>query len=428
MSETPYSSWSDSICGEDNSVNDNIYGWSAWTASDAGPAVTSTSGTWTHGSTNAVIGGYSFGTKSPVAPLMWDNGEDSTVDSDAAVTGTAGSKTRGLHNPWPPPSTASVAACRLRYRDAPYRSIAAPHTRSSQYLAGCHYQFADNNPQYISAEDVGQVDNQYRAVGACGLADADSSNWYMHFYYRIDDTWSIEGSSGLQPNHKMTTWGNDSPWGMYDSVGVNYTVYCGGLSPETETGDTTRLSLADSNNNSLGNCTSAPYGNNPNDRWIKIEEMLSATSRDLWIDNTHAIQTATVANTRSACFGGYFRYTVGPEAQYNPNYRGGVLDSNYRYFDDIYIDITRARVMLCNVSTYPTTDAGVCEPQIPHTTWNDTTIQITVNQGALSAGTNYLFVFDSDNTANTTGYPVTLGSITTPPSAKGLIMKGATWK
>ena len=75
--------------------------------------------------------------------------------------------------------------------------------------------------------------------------------------------------------------------------------------------------------------------------------------------------------------------------------------------DDIYIDDTHQRVMLCTSSTYPTDDTETCEIQIPHTTWNDTTIQVTVNLGDITSDTFYLFVFDSNNDANAEGFEVT---------------------
>jgi hypothetical protein len=67
------------------------------------------------------------------------------------------------------------------------------------------------------------------------------------------------------------------------------------------------------------------------------------------------------------------------------------VESDYMiYVDDVYVDITLARVEICTSAVW---EDGSCQVQIPHTTWNDTTIELTAHQGALPAGdTLYLFV------------------------------------
>ncbi len=74
----------------------------------------------------------------------------------------------------------------------------------------------------------------------------------------------------------------------------------------------------------------------------------------------------------------------------------GRLDPNaWRYFDDMYVDTTHARVVMANNSDYES--ATIVEPQIP-SAWSDTEITFTVNLGMLSeTGTRCLFVFDADN-------------------------------
>ena len=154
----------------------------------------------------------------------------------------------------------------------------------------------------------------------------------------------------------------------------------------------------------------------------------SSPIRRVLIDNVVGYDGATISScvedwapaTRSFTMGGYYRRGDGENIA--SNYRGG--RDAYRYFDDLYVDNTFSRVMLCNNATY--TSATICEPQIP-SAWAAGEITVTVNQGALPNGTAYLFVFDSDNVANTTGYAVTLGG-TTPPSATGCTISGGTFK
>ena len=122
----------------------------------------------------------------------------------------------------------------------------------------------------------------------------------------------------------------------------------------------------------------------------------------------NAFRDDPISSIRSFTLGGYFRYVVdGGSIANTADYRGGILDSNYRYYDDMYIDTSLARIMLCNNSTYA--NATICEPQIP-SAWSNTTITSTVNLGKLpSSGMGYLFVFDSSNNHNSTGYPVVIG-------------------
>ncbi len=73
----------------------------------------------------------------------------------------------------------------------------------------------------------------------------------------------------------------------------------------------------------------------------------------------------------------------------------------FRYFDDVYIDNTLARVVLANHIDID--QATIVEPQIP-TAWQNLLITVTVNLGMLPpSGSTYLFVFDSANNHNSTG-------------------------
>ncbi len=91
--------------------------------------------------------------------------------------------------------------------------------------------------------------------------------------------------------------------------------------------------------------------------------------------------------------------------------------SNNYWADDIYVDTTWSRVMICAGSTWA--NSGHCEIQIP-AEWGDSSAIVTVQTGILT-GNNYLYVVDSANTANSAGYPVVVGGgtppDTTPPAA-----------
>lgn len=71
--------------------------------------------------------------------------------------------------------------------------------------------------------------------------------------------------------------------------------------------------------------------------------------------------------------------------------------------DDFYINNTRARVEICDVSDFDSREGANCEIQ-PASSWEDGQISFTANQGILS-GTNYLFVIDEDGNASDS-YPI----------------------
>jgi hypothetical protein len=187
---------------------------------------------------------------------------------------------------------------------------------------------------------------------------------------------------------------------------------------------------------------------NPRNAWIHYEYRMQSDAsvgvREIRIDNLTGAKYKTncpnwMNNTRSFSIGGYFRGVYEPwlidgctcatscwgETKQLVAYISDLNNNAFRYFDDMYVDTTWSRVMLCNTSTYPdgTDDSYICEPQIP-VTWADGSIEVTVNQGALTTGPAFLYVFDSNNVANGTGYSVTLGE--GGPSAVGCTISGGT--
>jgi len=81
----------------------------------------------------------------------------------------------------------------------------------------------------------------------------------------------------------------------------------------------------------------------------------------------------------------------------------------YVYGDDFYADYTIARVELSENSTWDTTTRKHLEIQ-PATSWSDSSITITLNQGSFQEGdTVYLYVIDENGVANTNGYPLNIG-------------------
>lgn len=88
----------------------------------------------------------------------------------------------------------------------------------------------------------------------------------------------------------------------------------------------------------------------------------------------------------------------------------------FRYFDDIYADTVLSRVILTDNSNW--NNSTIFEPQIP-SAWSNTSITCSANLGGLIDSVAYVFVFDSNNNRNTTGYLVSIGGevIEGPPPA-----------
>jgi hypothetical protein len=80
--------------------------------------------------------------------------------------------------------------------------------------------------------------------------------------------------------------------------------------------------------------------------------------------------------------------------------------NNWRYFADIYLDYSRARVVMANNANLA--QATVIEPQIP-SAWSDGSITATDNLGRFVAGeTAYLIVFNSSGLRNADGFGITV--------------------
>jgi hypothetical protein len=93
--------------------------------------------------------------------------------------------------------------------------------------------------------------------------------------------------------------------------------------------------------------------------------------------------------------------------------------------DDVVIDTTPARVLLCTGSSFSA--RGSCDYQ-PATAWSAASITASAKTGKFAPdSTAYIYVFDATDAANSSGYPVTIGSggttytVTPSASANGSI-------
>jgi len=144
--------------------------------------------------------------------------------------------------------------------------------------------------------------------------------------------------------------------------------------------------------------------------WAKVVDPVALGYNDIfrWYTDNQLIRSENTVNYRDSTTADRFWSISHLISQNSIGIQGmGDCDNYYppyeivydQWLDDSYIDITPARVELCNAATKA--QATVCETQIPHTQWDGSTIQFTVNLGSFTSTNGlYLIVFDENNVAS----------------------------
>lgn len=355
----------------------------------AAPSISGVSGAVAHGGTITITGA-AMGSKSTPAPVIFDDGSAASM---AAA---------GWSDCWPNNSTATYN-CLHR---ATQRGVNPPHSRNDVYIAGAH------NPG--TASNAGWNVIPYKSFTFSGTPI------YVRAMYwkRMDPAWVFSGvtnGTGNDDNNLKEfdySYGS-SPYTVNSPTQNNW--YCSYWSGPDNTSESTIWACNDdssfvtlSNPDENGHNAVFWNGNyiNPMSAWSKIEvELRISTSNDgyikMWENNSLKIDylgrtdNYGPGTTRAFGIGGFARESDHPE--------------NWRYFDDVYLDIgaeARARAVIANNATYAS--ATNVEPLIP-SAWSSTSITATVNLGTFGdSGTAWLFVFDENGVANATGFAVTL--------------------
>jgi hypothetical protein len=108
--------------------------------------------------------------------------------------------------------------------------------------------------------------------------------------------------------------------------------------------------------------------------------------------------------------------------QVNVNGYGRTTDDSHPTFDDVYIASNPARIEIGNKATY---DASTKLTVFTATSWSGSQVQSTARLGRFSSGEQaYLYVFDSTNSHNAAGYPVTIGTGSSSALCGNGIMEG----
>jgi hypothetical protein len=165
----------------------------------------------------------------------------------------------------------------------------------------------------------------------------------------------------------------------------------------------------------VGDCTGDPLAddwdiaaNMWEDSWHRIESWLDQGTAEagngvwtVWIDGQPWTGLSGTFMTRNCPFR---RFYIG---HYFAEDEGSPMPEAERYWDELYVDFTRARVELGDAPTWASCTHR--EVQIPKS-WSPTSITITVNQGAFAQGqTAYLYVVNGSGVANANGLRVVVG-------------------
>ena len=139
------------------------------------------------------------------------------------------------------------------------------------------------------------------------------------------------------------------------------------------------------------------------DAWYRLEMWLDLKYGGevrVWKNLTHWAKMLNIPfdfsteNINNCYFGAYFA-----RDWYTP------LPQMWLYYDEIYVDKTRARVEIGNSSTW--SGCSHREIQIP-SAWSSGSVTVTVNQGPFADSSGaYLYVVDSDGNVNSNGYSIT---------------------
>lgn len=343
----------------------------------AAPGIQQVTGSFDHKGTINITGS-GFGSKGTAAPLVWDDASGSNILD----------KWDGA---WPDQLDSFNAAYH-----SPMRGIDPPHSHDARYIAGAHASNKSGEAGYLVVV----------------FKDFDLQpfpfNVYASWYQRADNQWFFGGDNNFKtfnysnccepmaaPNDWFTAYGPPHPGNTKE--GAQWVL--------TDNGPSLNNPDARGHNMWWGQAANPMAG-----KWIKVEIAIKATNQNdgyinVW-ENGHQVVAYVgptdryPGNRRTVGIGGYARMQG--------------HSTNWRYYDDVYVDTSLARVVLADSPVL--SRATIIENQIP-SAWSDGSITATVNLGQFTQGqTAYLFVVDSNGSASASGTPVTAGGMAQLPN------------
>ena len=333
------------------------------TEAPAAPIISSASGTLSHGSTLTITGS-GFGAKVPAAPVKWDDFEWGTPGQPLTNNGW---KHYFDSSPFP------LLTDSVKYAGSfsAHRQIGGSPTVQSDYLSlpspsvemfASYRYYLDHIPNLPGDGKP----SRFNAV------EVYSGNPALRHAYQVDSNWSF-----LLTNNGAHTWRSN--------------VSAAKLSPRKWHRIDMYLRLSNPPAAANGEVAMTMDNVEQNLTWQGL------TGAPTWNNVTRASGVNALLKTYLLPF-------------MWANLEGNKVDI---YADDVYLDITRARVELGNASRW--VDCTQREIQIP-TAWSPTSMTVTLNKGAFNNFTGlYLYIIDANGNVNSLGFPLSSGPPPSPP-------------
>lgn len=363
----------------------------------AAPNITGVLGDFVNGQ-NIIINCSSFGIKNPVAPYKYD---DFSFGSDKIGQAISEDASGGVAWEY----FSSCASTGAVTPETGFR-YSQSHPRFSGDISGWKYFGWNDNYEC------------YQGTNYLTLAKADG---YDEAYWSMWILSETNNQNAKVRNVKIANWNNAQngyPQGRWDLYPMN----------SESNGHVYVLSCGSEYSNQWGvGALEFSYGY---EQWNRFEGLLDVgdvgvANGSYTVYKNNALLKSTgnlMIRNDETC--------LKPDTFYFTHYHDDI-DTEYDppipyenlYHGEIYFDITRSRVELCNDSSWNA--RSHCEIQIPNTIWNNSQLQIKINQGSFNDGdAAYLYVMDENGEVNTSGYPITIGAgspdIIAPNSPSGL--------
>ena len=311
----------------------------------------------------ATIGGLEFGIKVPAAPYMWDLFDQGVAGGFISESGSPG---------WHVGS--SVASYAPRY--------STDHARRPGSLAAW-LEFEGSN---------------YNSTLA--LFNVPSSDWYISGWYFDDSVFSATR------NEKVLSWRGAELGDPEVEPQFRYGF------DSNEDGHTY---ITDCSGSTIVNDWSEPRKHQ--DEWRRLENFYGIGGSgngtglvQVW-DNLQKTVDFNNADAGACDISHlYFHH------YYSTSDASGNESAQNWYWDELYIDRTRARIEIGNAPTW--NNCTHREIQIP-VEWTDTQLSFIANQGSFGGEQLYLYVVDENGVTNPEGFPVVFGGGPPDPGPPG---------
>lgn len=335
----------------------------------AEPRIDKFTGQLTHGN-SITITGASFGTKPSPVPLKYDDFESGTVGND-------------LGNGWDISNGCGANGTNPKYSSTVFRGGSSTKSARVVFDGSCIGGGTSNAANFA-------------------IRNRAMPKLYLDFWYNLD---SIPPYSR---NHKLFRIHSDKY-----TPNIYYQIYCATQPRASLIQDMPNGNLPPNQYDALVNLDPGYAAEYLNGKWSHFQVYFEESTpgqyngtAEIWIDGVKVVDRVNNfwnhgTNENGAYwsdlyFGNYFAHDAGNCAAHTA--------SASTYWDNVYVDTTRARVELCSSSTW--NNRRHCEIQIPQA-WSSNEIGIKLNQGSFNTFNDkslFLYVVDANGLVNQNGF------------------------